>query len=64
MCSKNTEELAEIYFGTIVWNCCNSAIHNYYPLLDRIIDFMDTTYGTGGANVVWSFTSELAAVET
>ena len=45
MCSKYTQDLALIYINYIQGNCCNDEVINFYPLLDRIVDWMDDTYG-------------------
>ena len=45
MCSAETQQLANILTSYITYNCCDDRPINYYPLLDRIIEWMDTTYG-------------------
>lgn len=41
MCSDSTEDLGLIYRDAVLDNCCDSRPMNYYPLLDRIDDWMD-----------------------
>ena len=44
-CSPKTQDLAEVYSDYIIDNCCDDRPHNFYPLLDRIVEWMDTFYG-------------------
>ena len=46
MCSPNTKNLAEILINYITYNCCDDRPYNFYPLLDRMIDWIDDFYGT------------------
>ena len=45
MCSPNTQNLAEIYTNYMYQFCCDERPMNYYPLLDRIVEWMETEYG-------------------
>ena len=45
MCSDQTSQLYDVYVSYVVAGCCDSRPINYYPLLDRIIQWMDTQYG-------------------
>ena len=45
MCSSNTQDLAEILTNYVSFNCCDDRPDNFYPLLNRIIAWMDTEYG-------------------
>ena len=44
MCSANTRDLGDIYANIASLGCCDERPLNYYPLLDRLISWMDTTY--------------------
>ena len=49
MCSPNTTSLAQIYLN-YACDYCRVAVKdvrhlNYYPLLDRIVEWMETEYG-------------------
>lgn len=46
MCSANTKNLVEIFTIYMSQYCCDDRPYNFYPLLDRIIEWMDTFYGT------------------
>jgi hypothetical protein len=41
MCSANTQKLGDLYRGSILGNCCDDRPMNFYPLLDRIVEWMD-----------------------
>ena len=45
MCSAATRPLGDIFVDFIYGNCCDSRPMNYYPMLDRLVDWMDSTYG-------------------
>jgi len=47
MCSVNTKSLGSIYQNYIMNNVYEVRHINYYPLLDRIIEWMDQHYGNG-----------------
>ena len=44
LCSDTTNELYGIYAQRIVSNCCDARTINFYPLIDRIIEWMDKEY--------------------
>ena len=44
-CSRNTRDLAGILVNYINQNQNDMRLWNYYPLLDRIVDWFDTEYG-------------------
>ena len=45
MCSENTQELAQILFDHKFANAeADYRIGKYYPLLDRVIEWMDELY--------------------
>ena len=44
MCSDNTQELGKLYLNTRVYNSGDTTIENMYPLLDRIVEWMDDFY--------------------
>ena len=48
VCSDNTKELVGIYNGFIVVDCCdaNEYVLNYYPLLDNIVAWLASEYGS------------------
>lgn len=46
MCSPDTQNLAQILVDYRMTYCCDDRVYNFYPLLDRIIAWMDTFYGT------------------
>ena len=44
-CSETTQKLAEIYaWSYAIGYCCDDRPMNFYPLLDRIVEWMDETY--------------------
>lgn len=43
-CSLQTQQLAEVYANYTYYKCCDSRPHLFYPLLDRIVAWMDETY--------------------
>ena len=45
MCTENTQELGGIYESITSKAFDDFRFSNYYPLLDRLIEWMDTTYG-------------------
>ena len=45
MCSSNTQDLSSIYGTYISNNLYDMRTLNYYPLLDRIIEWLDQEYG-------------------
>ena len=45
MCTQNTQELGGIYEQIMSNVHTDFRFANYYPLLDRLIEWMDTTYG-------------------
>lgn len=45
MCSDATKDLAVLYTNYMMYNCCDDRPMNYYPLLDRIEEWMDSFYG-------------------
>ena len=45
MCSEQTQNLGNIFINYIYSNCCDDRPENFYPLLDRIVDWMDLIYG-------------------
>jgi len=45
MCSSNTQDLSSIYTTYISNNLYDMRTLNYYPLLDRIIEWLDQEYG-------------------
>ena len=45
MCSSNTQDLSSIYSTYISNNLYDMRTLNYYPLLDRIIEWLDQEYG-------------------
>ena len=45
MCSPSTQNQAEILANYMVEYCCDDRPMNYYPLLDRIVAWMDDFYG-------------------
>ena len=51
MCSENTQKLGDLYRDFIQNNCCDDRPINYYPLLDRLVEWMDFNYddAEGGA---------------
>ena len=51
MCSPNTQNLAEILINYSIYSCCDDRSYNFYPLLDRIIDWMVEFYGTKNLSV-------------
>jgi len=46
MCSSNTKMLGDFYRDFILDNCCDDRPLNYYPLLDRLVEWMDFNYGS------------------
>ena len=44
MCSANTQELAELLSNFTTYNCCDDRPMDFYPLLDRIVAWIDATY--------------------
>ena len=44
MCSDNTKDLGKLYLNTRVYNSGDTTIENMYPLLDRIVEWMDDFY--------------------
>ena len=52
MCTGNTMKLAEILLQYVYQNQYDVRVFNYYPLLDRLVDWMDDTYGTDKEKVV------------
>ena len=45
MCSTKTQKLAEIYTDYMRRNCCDDRPMNFYPLLDRIEEWINDEYG-------------------
>ena len=43
-CSMKTQQLAEVYANYAMSKCCDDRPMNFYPLLDRIVAWMDETY--------------------
>ena len=41
MCSSQTYQLGLIYRNSMMDNCCDSRSINFYPLLDRIVSWME-----------------------
>ena len=50
-CTPKTQEQAEVYTKYITDNCCDDRAYNYYPLLDRIVEWMDIFYGDKTATI-------------
>lgn len=45
MCSAETQEIASILVDYRAGKSIDGRTLNYYPLLDRIVEWMDETYG-------------------
>ena len=45
ICSENTQVLANIYIENIYQGSGDFRIDAYYPLLDRLNEWLDETYG-------------------
>ena len=46
MCSADTQTQAAILTTYIIDNCCDERVEEYYPLLDNVVEWMDTEYGS------------------
>ena len=45
MCTDDTAVQGRIFTSYITYHCCDDRPYNFYPLLDRIVAWMDEEYG-------------------